>query len=115
MGISSDGGVNVEERKIIFKNVLDFLIAPTKYGTKVLVDATPKVSNIHFLLPQAVANTITNLIGGAQYQELAILGDGVVVINNNANIKTNTGANKTLLVNKVYTFFCIDNIWYEHA
>lgn len=115
MAEDDDSGIKVEGRKMIFKNAIDFLIAPTVYSLKIKANATPNVSNIKILLPQSVANTITNFIGGSENQELNILGDGVLVIANNANIHTNTGANKVQTAGKMYTYFCVGNIWYEHA
>lgn len=111
----ADSGVFIEERRIIFKGLIDFLILPTAYELSIKTQPTPRVSNIQVLIPMGAVNTITDFIGGADNQMLRILGDGVVIIANNFRIKTNTGANKTLLVNKVYTFHCINNVWYESA
>jgi len=63
------------------------------------------------------AITITNFTGGSDGYAIRILGDGTTTISNNANIKTNTGANKLLAVNKIYTFTYIDadKVWYENG
>lgn len=60
--------------------------------------------------------TVTNFVGGSDGQRLVIQGDGATTISNNANIKTNTGANKLLAVNRIYVFYYsdTDHIWYEH-
>lgn len=111
----SESGIYTEDRKMVFKNGVDFLQLPTMYDLKIKIKSTPDISNIHILIPQSVVNTITNFVGGSNNQMLRILGDGIIIISNNAFIKTNTGVNKTLLTNKVYTFHYINNIWYESA
>lgn len=77
---------------------------------------TPSVENQEFWIANNTgAVTITNFLNGYVCQVIRILGDGFTTIANNANIKTNTGANKLLAVNKVYVFTFINNLWVEDA
>lgn len=58
--------------------------------------------------------TVTTLQNGAEGQLIVFLGDGNTTIENNTTIKTNTGADKLLLVNRVYVFYFFSGVWYEH-
>ena len=58
--------------------------------------------------------TITNFTGGIVPMTIKILClDTNTTIANNATIKTNTGANKLLVANRVYTFSLDGTVWYE--
>lgn len=57
-------------------------------------------------------NTFTN---GQQGQEIKVLGDGFTTAVNSTSIRTNTGANKLLAANRVYTFTLFDASWVENA
>jgi hypothetical protein len=61
------------------------------------------------------AVTVTNLTNGQEGQEVKFLGDGFTTIANNSTVKTSTGANKLLAVNKVYTFTRFNSVWVENA
>lgn len=77
---------------------------------------TPKVEHHNiWKANNTTAITITNFLLGSKGQTIYILGDGFTTIANNATIKTNTGSNKLLLTNQVYTFVNYDNVWYEVA
>lgn len=77
-------------------------------------DTTPSVLNINFLILSAYdsATTITDFDDGLSGQDLYLLGDTDVTIANNANIVTNTGANKTL-AQLIYHFKNYNGVWYE--
>lgn len=63
-----------------------------------------------------VVRTVTDFTGGAIGQSISIRGDGNLTIANNANIKTNTAANKLLAANKIYRLTYYDDlIWIEDA
>lgn len=110
------GAVYQEDRIMIFRNRVDFLITPTQFDLKIMAsDTKPKVQGIAILLPSGSVVTITDFQGGNKNQTIKILGDGTTTIANNASIKTNTGANKLLAANKVYRFTFINSIWYEDA
>lgn len=82
----------------------------------VVGDTTPSVLNQDYWeCMNTGAVTITQFEYGYNLQTLKILGDGFTTIANNANIKTNTGANKLLAVNKVYTFTLFNGVWVENA
>ena len=76
-------------------------------------DATPSVMDVNVWKCGTTVVTITNFKHGQEGQIIKILGDANTTIANNANIKTNTGANKALAANKIYTFTMISNVWYE--
>ncbi len=80
------------------------------------LDTTPDVKNGEFWkCINVVGTTVTQFDNGYEGQALSILGEGFTTIANNANIKTNTGANKLLAANKVYRFTRFNKIWYEDA
>lgn len=109
-------GTLVETRKIQFQNQIDFFRHPTVYDSLVNpTDTTPNVDNLDVLRLSGAVVLITNFLKGYENQYLRLLGDGTSTIQNNVNIKTNTGANKLLLANRVYKFSYINKIWYEDA
>lgn len=81
--------------------------------------ATPSVKDLeHIITNNSLATTYTNFLNGRDGQPLNILAnDANTTIANNANIATNTGANKLLSANKVYRFhyFKLINKWVEDA
>lgn len=79
--------------------------------------AVEDVTNGRVFVGSGVVVTITNFSGGANGNVIKILGDGTTTVSNNANIKTNTGANKLLAANKIYTFTYFDStkLWVEDA
>lgn len=90
--------------------ILPFTIVDTfKSGV-----STPNISHREIFKSPSSSTTITNFLGGQEGQTIKILGNGNLTVSNNANIKTNTGANKVLVANKVYTFTLIANVWYEN-
>lgn len=102
--------------KQIFNNGAAFNILPDVSSSRFDGSTTPSVSNVTgFLAGASTPITITNFLKGSDWQTISILGDGNTTISNNANIKTNTGANKLLAANKIYRFTCISNVWYEDA
>jgi len=77
--------------------------------------ATPSVKNlVIFRGTNTGPVTVTQFTFGQEGQVIKILGDGQMTITNGANIKTNTGANKLLAANKVYTFTRMVSVWYEN-
>lgn len=57
--------------------------------------------------------TVTNLLNGQEGQVIKILGDGNTTLDHGTNILTNTGADKLLAANKVYTFTLFGTTWVE--
>lgn len=84
--------------------------------TIIPTDTTPDISNKNTLicLNVGVVN-VTNFDGGIDGQTISLLGDGFTTIINGATIKTNTGVNKLLVVNKVYRFTLFTSVWVEDA
>jgi len=82
------------------------------------VDSSPSTINVLNItrveLQNTVAVTVTNLTGGQEGQEVKICGDGFTTIQNGTNLFTNTGANKLLAANKVYTFTKFSSGWIEN-
>lgn len=81
--------------------------------------ATPNVKDLeHIVTNNTVATTYTNFLNGRDGQPLNILAnDANTTIANNANIVTNTGANKLLAQGKVYRFhfYKATGKWHEDA
>lgn len=99
--------------ELVLEDSVSHNINPTFFKDK-LQGTTPKVSNVNrFVCNNAGATTVTQFVGGAEGQTIKILGDGNTTITNGTNIFTNTGANKLLLDNVVYTFTLFNTIWYE--
>ena len=105
------------KEEVIFEDLVRYRILPFKgIDTLQKTSVTPSVANLEtWIAANTGAVTITNFMKGAVGQRIKILGDGFTTIANNTVIKTNTGANKLLAVNKVYRFTYINNIWYEDA
>lgn len=102
-----------EREEVQFLAPARFLVLPHEPSDELDGTATPSVSNIKVWKGDGTVVTVTNFLGGAENQSIAILGDGTTTIAHNANIKTSTGANKLLSANKVYRFTFIDSVWYE--
>lgn len=106
-----------ESESVVFLGSTRFLVLPEQYGQRfIAADTTPSVlNNKHWLANNTGAVTITNFDDGANFQEIAILGDGFTSVANNATVKTNTGALKLLAANKVYRFTNYNGVWVEDA
>jgi hypothetical protein len=99
----------------VFAGIVEFTKIPTRRLTKFTpADTTPSVKdNEWFQTTNTGAVTVTQFNNGQELQRLHILGDGFTTVANNANIKTNTGANKLLAANKVYKFTNFGKVWIE--
>jgi hypothetical protein len=77
-------------------------------------DATPSVDGVSLLSLGAytLATDITDFDDAVAGHSLFVLGNANVTIKNNANIYTNTGADKTLSA-KIYHFINWSGVWYE--
>lgn len=77
--------------------------------------AVPTVENVEVWQAENVAPfNVTYLTGGATSQRVHIIGDGnTTFVYDVAKIITNTGANKLLNVNKVYSFTLVNEVWIE--
>jgi hypothetical protein len=78
---------------------------------------TPDVSDTNvYQATNTSATTITNFTNGLRGQPLLLQAtNGNTTIANGTNIKTTTGANKTLTANAVYKFITFDGtVWYEY-
>jgi uncharacterized protein YqjF (DUF2071 family) len=105
----------VRERQT-FVGGASFSVLPDVNGGKLPQGTTPSVANsTHFICSAVAPVTITNFREGADYQEISLLGDGFSTVSHNISIKTNTGANKLLLVDKVYHFTKFGSLWVEDA
>lgn len=58
------------------------------------------------------ATTITNFAGGAEGQHMRVIGNANITIANGTSIKTSTGANVTMVANKIYSFTYFHGVWY---
>lgn len=78
--------------------------------------AIPDTTGTTFVVLTAAAPlTITNFTGGYSGKTIRLLGNANVTVKNNVTINTNTGADKLLAANKVYTFTNYNGVWYENA
>ena len=71
------------------------------------------ITRVQFV--NTVATTVVDFVGEQSGQEIKLLGDGFTTIQNGTNFFTNTGANKLLAINKVYTFTKFPSGWIENA
>jgi hypothetical protein len=99
---------------MVFSGPVTFLGVPKEFlGQFPSGNATPSIKGTRYWWYNGGALAITNFKDSNDVHTLFILGNANLTINNNANIKTNTGANKVLVANKVYTFHKFNGIWYE--
>lgn len=80
-----------------------------------LSGATPSVKNmVTAKLINSAPTNVTDLLDAQNGQIIKILGDGQsTFVHNTSVLCTNTGANKLLAVNIIYTFTSIGGVWYE--
>lgn len=106
-----------EPEKVIFEQGPVFAVLPEEWvGIFNKNSVTPNVSNVRvWKCANTLPIVIANFLAGSNGQRLHILGDGISTVAHNVNIKTNTGANKILLTEKIYCFTYINNIWIEDA
>lgn len=76
-------------------------------------DAIPRVQDVECWICGASVVTITDFLFGQNGQTIRLLGNANTTITNGTKIKTNTGANKVLANNKVYSFTRFNDTWYE--
>jgi hypothetical protein len=96
--------------------IKNFILPETNVDSIPKLSTTLDVSNRElFICINTVGTTITNFLKGSNGRQIRLLGEGFTTIANNANIKTNTGANKLLAASKVYRFSLYNNVWYEDA
>ncbi len=105
------------QEETIFDAPVQFNLIPRREWVPFLAgDTTPSVRNFEFCVTKNTgAVTVTFFDDGTNTQELRIIGDGFTTIANNANIKTNTGAAKLLVANKIYRFSLYNRVWVEDA
>src|SRR4051812_44349928 len=97
-----------------FVGLITFLNIP-RINTDTLKNvATPLVSGRLVFKASGAVISITNFLDGVDGQSITIIGDGTTTIVNNANIITNTGANRLLTANHVYrlTYLKSTQKWY---
>jgi hypothetical protein len=77
--------------------------------------ATPNVAGLNlYYVSNSGSTTITNLTGGTQYQQLAIVfGNSNTIIQSNTNIRLNNGNNFVATNNDTLTLLFINSIWVE--
>lgn len=96
---------------VYFQELPENPISPAQPG-----DTGPSVLNrVRLAFNNSGAISVTNLRYGQEGQEVKILGDGFTTLIHGTYIKTNTGANKLLAANKVYTFTLFNKLWIENA
>jgi len=111
------GNGNYDLRVSSVKGVIESNNFTSQVGlvnTFTAADATPTVQGRRFF-KTADTTTYTDFDDATEAQEINILALHAATVTNGANIKTSTGANKTLTVNVLYTFVSIGGVWYEKA
>lgn len=78
-------------------------------------DATPSVLNVNCWECHSSVVTITNFKDGQDGQTIRLLGNPNTTIQHGSFIKTNTGANKVLVADKIYKFTMFNGVWYEDS
>lgn len=109
--------MRVENDDVVFGGQITFKFFP-KFNVDTLVNSTtPSVNGRSTFITSGSVVTITNFLYAVDGQVLKLLGDGTTTIKNNSTIVTNTGADKLLLLNKVYrfTYFQSKKLWVEDA
>src|SRR3954463_7568745 len=103
----------IYHERVVFDGPTEFNKLPTKRVIPFIkLDTTPSVrDNEFFKATNTGAITVTQFDDGQECQRLHILGDGFTTVKNNANIITNTGADKLLVLNRVYRFTNFNRIW----
>lgn len=97
--------------RVIFQNLIEQ--PPSNIPE---ADTTPSVLNRTRLVCTNTSSTnVTQFRYGQEGQEIKLLGDGFTTLVHGTYIKTNTGANKLLAVNKVYTFTRFNSLWIENG
>jgi hypothetical protein len=100
---------------IIFSVGCSFPVLPNANTDQSKGQTELNINNIEFLaLVNTAPVTVVNLTSGSQGRSVKFLGDGQTTFANNTVIKTNTGANKLLAVDKVYVFTLYNNLWIEN-
>lgn len=112
----TDGGVRTIRDRQQVEAPTSNLLLPIQYvGTLTIGSATPSVKNCErWEAKNAGAVNIVDFKDGQPGQVIKVRGDGFTTVNHNVKVKNNTGANKLLAANKVYTWTKFD-IWIEDA
>lgn len=76
--------------------------------------ATPSTESTTFLVfTHSSATDVTNFTGGYTGKRIFVRGSSNATIKNNATIKTNTGSDKTLVSDRIYSFMYYNGVWQE--
>lgn len=100
---------------VVFQGSVTFSQLPTVDVSELPPLVTkPSVLNRPVLITTNTSTVnVTNFIDGHDGQTIKVLGDGNTVLVNGTYIITNTGLDKLLASNIVYTFTLINSKWYE--
>lgn len=101
--------------EILFQARVIFNILPEKKIDQIIpASTTPNIYNLErFTTSNTGVVNITNFLNGQPGQTIKILGDGFSTLVFGTNLKTNTGVDKLMLVNRVYTLTFFNNVWVE--
>jgi hypothetical protein len=104
-----------ESEDIQFNGRIIFTTLPDSPTDKLKNSVVPKVVNGKAYRSCGSVVSVTNFVGGADGQVIYVKGDGTTTIVHGTTIKTNTGANKLLATNRMYTFvyFKTELLWVE--
>ena len=101
--------------EIIFEQPVSFVRLPKMYVAKIKAgETTPSVKDlIRFTTQNTSPLTVTNLLDGADGQEIIIVGDGNTTLQHGTHIFNDSGANLLLAVNKAYSYLRINDKWIQ--
>lgn len=107
--------VKRENDRVVFGGGVQFIVLPSPNADKSKGDVVLAALNKNFIaLLNTVPVTVTNITGGSGGRPITLLGDGFTTIKNNAILHLNTGADKLLAANKIYTFTNYSDQWFEN-
>lgn len=116
LGTISGSRVDIADA-VLFKSTVEFAELPVQLIAKFAPgqDFPSVLNGTRFIANNSSAANLNYFKDGQEGQEIKIRGDGFSTIVASAIMHTNTGLNKLLAINKVYTFTQFLSIWYENA
>ena len=99
---------------VLFEQDVVFQKLPQIFVSGSVGSTMPSVENLTRLVFKNTSPVSVSLFAnGIEGQEVKVLGDGNTTILNGAGIKTNTGADKLLAAEMIYSFTLLEGVWYE--
>ena len=104
-----------ENDTYVFQGGVRHTILPDVNHSECIDDTTIDAGNLEFIkLVNVAPVTVEDIKGGSPGRSVKFQGDGQTTFEDNAIIKTNTGVNKLLLADIIYTFTFYNDLWIEN-